>query len=65
MNNEIQAVGLDIGTTRIRCVFGELSENGKMGIVGLGEAESKGLRRGIVTSAEAVAESIRRGADGM
>jgi cell division protein FtsA len=31
-----------------------------MNIVGIGEAESKGLRRGVVTSTESVAESIRR-----
>src|SRR5205085_7657064 len=31
-----------------------------MNIVGNGEAESKGLRRGVVTSTEAVAESVRR-----
>lgn len=60
MNNEIQAVGLDIGTSRVRCVVGERSADGKMNIVGIGEAESKGLRRGVVTSTEAVAESIRR-----
>jgi cell division protein FtsA len=34
-----------------------------MNIVGVGEAESKGLRRGVVTSAEAVAESIRKAID--
>src|SRR4051794_15157060 len=60
MSGEIQAVGLDIGTSRVRCVVGEPSADGKMNIVGIGEAESKGLRRGIVTSTESVAESIRR-----
>src|SRR5947207_4065900 len=60
MNNEIQAIGLDIGSTKVRCVMGEPAEDGRMSIVGIGEAESKGLRRGIVTSAEAVAESIRK-----
>ncbi|HEX3101445.1 MAG TPA: cell division protein FtsA, partial [Pyrinomonadaceae bacterium] len=60
MANEIQAVGLDIGTSRVRCVVGEPAANGKMNIVGVGEAESKGLRRGVVTSTEAVAESIRK-----
>lgn len=59
MFNEIQAVGLDIGTSRVRCVIGESSSGGRMNIVGLGEAESRGLRRGVVTSTEAVAESIR------
>lgn len=57
--NDIQAVGLDIGTSRVRCVIGEPSAGGKMNIVGIGESESKGLRRGVVTSTEFVAESIR------
>ncbi len=60
MVNEIQAVGLDIGTSRVRCVIGEPAASGKMNVIGYGETESKGLRRGVVTSTEAVAESIRR-----
>ncbi len=60
MTNEIHAIGLDIGTSRIRCVVGEPSPDGRMNIVGLGESESKGLRRGVVTSTEAVAEAIRK-----
>ena len=60
MSNEIHAVGLDVGTSKIRCVIGEPSEDGKMNIVGIGEADSKGLRRGVVTSTEAVAEAIRK-----
>lgn len=60
MNREIQAVGLDVGTSKVRCVIGEGTGNGSMNIVGVGEADSKGLRRGIVTGAESVAESIRK-----
>ena len=60
MSSEIQAVGLDIGTSRVRCVIGEAAPSGVMNIVGIGEAESKGLRRGVVTSTEAVAEAIRK-----
>lgn len=60
MSSEIQAVGLDIGTSRVRCVIGEPSADGKMNIVGIGDAESRGLRRGVVTSTESVAESIRK-----
>jgi cell division protein FtsA len=62
MKSEIQAVGLDIGTSRVRCVIGEPSADGRMNIVGIGEAESKGLRRGVVTSTEAVAEAIKKAA---
>jgi cell division protein FtsA len=60
MPNEIQAVGLDIGTSRVRCLVGESSPSGKLNVVGIGESESRGLRRGVITSTESVAESIRR-----
>jgi cell division protein FtsA len=60
MSREIRAIGLDIGTSRVRCVVGEPANDGRMNIVGIGQVESKGLRRGIVTGAEAVAESVRR-----
>jgi len=60
MSSEIQAVGLDIGTSRVRCVVGEPATGGRMNIVGIGDAESKGLRRGVVTSTESVAEAIRK-----
>ncbi len=59
MASDIQAVGIDIGTSRIRCVVGVPAGKGAMDIVGVGEAESKGMRRGVVTSTEAVAEAIR------
>ena len=60
MNSEIQAIGLDIGTSKVRCVVGEPGEHGVMNIIGIGEADSRGLRRGIVTAAEAVSESVRK-----
>ncbi|MGI8495253.1 MAG: cell division protein FtsA, partial [Pyrinomonadaceae bacterium] len=60
MNHPIQSVGLDIGTSRVRCVIGEPSEKGLMNIIGFGQAESRGLRRGIVTTTDAVTESIKK-----
>ncbi len=61
MNHSIQAVGLDIGTNRVRCVIGEPDETEhKMNIIGIGQAESRGLRRGIVTTTDAVVESIKK-----
>ncbi len=59
-NHSIQAVGLDIGTSRVRCVIGEAKDNGKMSIVGFGETDSRGLRRGIVTTTNSVVESIKK-----
>jgi cell division protein FtsA len=60
MSNDINAVGLDIGTSKVRCVIGSPIDDGRMSVIGIGEAESKGLRRGVVTSTEAVAEAIER-----
>lgn len=60
MNNDIHAIGLDIGTSKVRCVIGEPGEHGAMNVVGYGEADSRGLRRGIVTATEAVAESVKK-----
>lgn len=60
MNHEIHAIGLDIGTSKVRCVIGEPGDHVAMNIVGYGEADSRGLRRGIVTATDAVAESVKR-----
>lgn len=59
MSNEVINVGLDIGTSRVRCVIGEPAAGGKMNVLGIGESESRGMRRGVVTSTESVAESIK------
>lgn len=59
-NGAVQAVGLDIGTSRVRCVVGEPAKDGKMNVVGMGEAESKGLRSGIVTTTKAVVASVTK-----
>ncbi len=61
MMRSVLAVGLDIGTSRVRCVIGEPGEDvSKMNIVGIGKAESRGLRRGVVTTTDAVVEAIKR-----
>ncbi len=61
MIRSIQAVGLDIGTNRVRCLIGEPDEHDhKLKIIGFGQAESRGLRRGVVTTTETVAEAVKR-----
>ena len=52
-------VGLDIGTTKICTVVGELV-NGGVSIVGLGTFPSKGLRKGVVVNIESTVQSIKR-----
>jgi len=60
MSNDIHAIGLDIGTSKVRCVIGQAGEGAPMEVVGYGESDSRGLRRGIVTATEAVSESVRK-----
>jgi cell division protein FtsA len=52
-------VGLDIGTTKICAIVGELTDNG-IDIIGIGTHPSKGLRKGVVVNIEATVSSIRR-----
>jgi cell division protein FtsA len=52
-------VGLDIGTTKICAIVGEVSEEG-IDIIGIGTHPSKGLRKGVVVNIESTVGSIRR-----
>ena len=53
-------VGLDVGTSRVRCVIGEPNEAGVLEIAGIGEAEAKGLRKGVVVNPDAAIEGIKK-----
>lgn len=53
-------VGLDIGTTKICAIVGEIKEQGRIDIIGLGQHPSRGLRKGVVVNIESTVESIRR-----
>ncbi len=52
-------VGLDIGTTKVCAVIGELDENDQLQITGVGTTPSEGLRRGVVINIEATMRSVR------
>jgi cell division protein FtsA len=51
-------IGLDIGTTKICAVVGEINESGTLDIVGVGTAQSRGLRKGVVINIESTVKSI-------
>jgi cell division protein FtsA len=51
---------LDIGTTGVRLIAGEATESGKMEIIGIGRAESRGVRKGVVVNIEATVDAIKR-----
>ena len=52
-------VGLDVGTTKICAVVGELTEEG-IQIIGLGSYPSIGLRKGVIVNIESTVESIKK-----
>jgi cell division protein FtsA len=56
-------VGLDIGTTKIACIVGEVTEEDGVDIIGVGTAPSKGMRRGNVVNIDATVSSIRQAVD--
>ena len=51
-------VGLDIGTTKIACIIGEVTRDG-VDIIGIGAHPSTGLRKGVVINIEATINSIK------
>lgn len=53
-------VGLDIGTTKISCIIADQNSGGEMRVVGVGNAPSEGLRRGVVVDLEKTVTSIQR-----
>lgn len=52
-------VGLDIGTSKVCAIVGELTERG-MEIIGVGSHPSQGLRKGVVINIESTVESIKK-----
>ena len=63
MSKKDFVVGLDIGTTKICCVVGEVVEAGPnpiIDIVGIGTAPSTGLRKGVVINIDTTVESISK-----
>lgn len=52
-------VGLDIGTSKVVAVVAEVLPDGRHEVIGLGQHESKGLKKGVVVNIEATVESIQ------
>src|SRR5215813_6638473 len=53
-------IGLDIGTSKVTCIVGGPSEEGVLQVLGIGESESRGLRKGVIVNPDAAVESIKR-----
>lgn len=52
--------GIDIGTSKVVTIVGEVDEEGKLSVVGLGSHQSHGLKRGVVVNIESTVHSIQR-----
>ena len=57
-NNYI--VGLDIGTKKTAAIIGEITEDKKIEIIGIGTTDSRGLRKGVVVNLEATVDAIKK-----
>jgi cell division protein FtsA len=53
-------VGLDIGTSKVACIVGEINEDGEIEVVGIGIHPSRGLKKGVVVNLETTVQSIQR-----
>jgi cell division protein FtsA len=53
-------VGLDIGTSKVVAIVGEIGTTGEIDIVGLGSHPSRGLKKGVVVNIESTVQSIQR-----
>ncbi|MEK7803185.1 MAG: cell division FtsA domain-containing protein, partial [Deltaproteobacteria bacterium] len=52
-------IGLDIGTTKICAIVGEVKQEG-LEIIGIGTHPSKGLRKGVVVNIDSTVQSIKK-----
>jgi cell division protein FtsA len=53
-------VGLDIGTSKVLAIVGELTTNGDIEIIGVGHHPSRGMKKGVVVNIESTVQSIQR-----
>lgn len=53
-------VGLDIGTKKAAAIIGEITEDKKIEIIGVGTSESRGLRKGVVVNLDATVNAIKK-----
>ncbi len=53
-------VGLDIGTSKVAAIVGEINDNGEVEVIGIGSTPSRGLKKGVVINLESTVNSIQR-----
>lgn len=58
-NSSSIIVGLDIGTSKVCATVGELSESGALNVIGVGQAKSRGVRKGEIIDGAITGEDVR------
>jgi cell division protein FtsA len=53
-------VGLDIGTSKVVALVGEVTADGNIEVIGVGSQPSRGLKKGVVVNIESTVQSIQR-----
>ncbi|HSH43283.1 MAG TPA: cell division FtsA domain-containing protein, partial [Arenicellales bacterium] len=53
-------VGLDIGTSKVLAIVGEVNPAGEIEIIGVGHHVARGMRKGVVANIESTVQSIQR-----
>ncbi|AGM41455.1 cell division protein FtsA [Spiribacter salinus M19-40] len=53
-------VGLDIGTSKVVAIVGEMQSDGDVEVIGIGSHPSRGLKKGVVVNIESTVQSIQR-----
>ncbi len=59
MSSERVIVGVDVGTTKVCTLIGEIDGDNRLNVVGVGITPSAGLRKGVVVDIDEAASSIR------
>src|SRR5262245_10386952 len=54
------SVGLDIGTSKVVSLVGEMHNDGSVEVIGLGSHPSRGLKKGVVVNIDSTVQSIQR-----
>ena len=53
-------VALDIGTSKVVAIVGEVTPSNEIDIIGIGSHPSRGLKKGVVVNIESTVQSIQR-----
>jgi cell division protein FtsA len=59
-DNKNLLVGLDIGTSKIVAIVADVQPDGRLEIIGMGQAPSRGLKKGVVVNIESTVTAIQR-----